>query len=107
MARAHLGALQNDSRAELVALASRTRANAELVCEQFGMQYEEDWQQLLNMNLDAIYVLTPDGFIAITRWQCWKIISISSSKKAWNWIWQKAATSSMPEKPPPQKASKH
>ena len=61
MARAHLGALHNDPRAELVALASRTRANAEPVCEQFGMQYEEDWQQLLNMNLDAIYVTTPDG----------------------------------------------
>lgn len=62
MARAHLGALQNDPRAELVALASRTRANAEPVCEQFGMQYVEDWKQLLNMNLDAIYVLTPDNF---------------------------------------------
>jgi predicted dehydrogenase len=61
MARAHLGALANDPRAELVALASRTKANAEPVCEQFGMQYEEDWRQLLNMNLDAIYVLTPDG----------------------------------------------
>lgn len=61
MARAHLGALANDPRAELVALSSRTRVNAEPVCEQFGMQYEEDWQQLLNMNLDAIYVLTPDG----------------------------------------------
>jgi predicted dehydrogenase len=62
MARAHLGALYNDPRAELVALSSRTRANAEGLCESFGLDFVEDWQQLLNMNLDAIYVLTPDGF---------------------------------------------
>lgn len=61
MARAHLGALSADPRAELVALSSRTRANAEGLCQSFGLEFEEDWRELLKMDLDAIYVLTPDG----------------------------------------------
>lgn len=61
MARAHLGALAADPRAELVAMSSRTRANSEGLCQSFGLDFVEDWRELLNLDLDAIYVLTPDG----------------------------------------------
>src|SRR5690606_24115014 len=36
-------------------------ANAQGLCDSFGMDFVDDWQQLLNMDLDAIYVTTPDG----------------------------------------------
>lgn len=61
MARAHLTALAADPRSELVALSSRTRANAEGLCQSFGLEFVEDWRELLGRKLDAIYVLTPDG----------------------------------------------
>jgi predicted dehydrogenase len=60
MARAHLAALKDDDRAELVALSSRTAATAGVLADAFGMEYHDDWKQLLNLDLDALYVLTPD-----------------------------------------------
>jgi predicted dehydrogenase len=60
MARAHLAALKEDERAELVALSSRTAATAGVLADAFGMEYHDDWKQLLNLDLDALYVLTPD-----------------------------------------------
>ncbi len=60
MARAHLSALKEDDRAELVALSSRTAETAGVLADAFGMEYHDDWKQLLNLDLDAMYVLTPD-----------------------------------------------
>src|SRR5690606_7234350 len=60
MARAHLAALAQDERAELVALSSRTAATAQKLADAFGMSYHRDWRELLTLGLDALYVLTPD-----------------------------------------------
>lgn len=60
MARAHLAALKEDERVELVALSSRTAATAGVLADAFGMEYHDDWRELLNLDLDALYVLTPD-----------------------------------------------
>ncbi len=60
MATAHLGALRKDPRVHLVALASRTPERARQMADVYGMVVAEDWRELLRMELDAIYVLTPD-----------------------------------------------
>lgn len=60
MARAHLAALAQDERVELAALSSRTRETAQPLADSFGISYHDDWRELLNLDLNALYVLTPD-----------------------------------------------
>lgn len=60
MARAHLAALALDERVELVALSSRTAETAQPLANTFGMSYHHDWRELLNLDLNALSVLTPD-----------------------------------------------
>lgn len=51
MARAHLAAMALDERVELTALSSRTASTAGVLAEAFGMNYHEDWRELLNLDL--------------------------------------------------------
>lgn len=62
MGNRHAEILAKDKRVELVAIFDSSKPAAQKFAEKFNMKVAESLEELLDMGIDALYVLTPNAF---------------------------------------------